>query len=146
MPQRFVCADREQAWLMPPSLRDWLPEDHLAWFVLDAVDEMDLAAFYGDYRADGRGRPAHDPGMMVALVLYAYAVGERSLRGIERRCVEDVAFRVIGGNRRPDHSTIGRFVERHERRLGGLFSPGLVLFARGGVGGAGAGAPGSAKK
>ena len=118
---------------MPPSLRDWLPEDHLAWFVLDAVDEMDLAAFYGDYRADGRGRPAHDPGMMVALVLYAYAVGERSLRGIERRCVEDVAFRVIGGNRRPDHSTIGRFVERHERRLEALFAQVLALCARAGL-------------
>src|SRR5436305_807669 len=101
MPQHFVCADRDQAFLMPPSLREWLPEDHLAWFVLDAVAEMDLAAFYADYRADGHGRPAHDPALMVGLVLYAYAVGERSLRKIERRCIEDVAFRVIAGNATP---------------------------------------------
>src|SRR4051812_22799274 len=94
MAQHFICADREQALLLPPSLREWLPADLLAWFVLDAVEEMDLAAFYGDYRGDGHGRPAHDPAMMVALVLYAYAVGERSPRAIERRCREDVAFRV----------------------------------------------------
>jgi transposase len=133
MAQHFICADREQAFLMPPSLRDWLPEGHLAWFVLDAVGEMDLAAFYGDYRADGHGRPAHDPGLMVALVLYAFAVGERSLRKIERRCVEDVAFRVIAGNLAPDHSTIGRFVERHQQRLEGLFGQVLALCARAGL-------------
>ena len=118
---------------MPPSLRDWLPEDHLAWFVVDVVEEMDLAAFYADYRADGHGRPAHDPGLMVALVLYGYAVGERSLRKIERRCVEDVAFRVIAGNLAPDHSTIGRFVERHQERLEGLFGQVLALCARAGL-------------
>ena len=118
---------------MPPSLREWLPEDHLAWFVLDAVAEMDLAAFYADYRADGHGRPAHDPALMVGLVLYAYAVGERSLRKIERRCIEDVAFRVIAGNLAPDHSTIGRFVERHEQRLEGLFGQVLALCARSGL-------------
>ena len=118
---------------MPPSLREWLPVGHLAWFVIDAVEEMDLAAFYADYRADGHGRPAHDPGMMVALVLYAYAVGERSLRGIERRCSEDVAFRVIAGNLAPDHSTIGRFVERHQDRLEGLFAQVLALCARAGL-------------
>jgi transposase len=133
MTQHFICADREQVFLMPPCLRDWLPADHLAWFVLDAVEEMQLAAFYGDYRADGHGRPAHDPGLMVALVLYAYAVGERSLRKIERRCVEDVAFRVIAGNLAPDHSTIGRFVERHQDRLEALFGQVLALCARAGL-------------
>ena len=133
MGQHFICGDREQAFLMPPSLRDWLPEGHLAWFVLDAVEEMQLAAFYADYRADGHGRPAHDPALMVGLILYAYAVGERSLRGIERRCVEDVAFRVIAGNRAPDHSTIGRFVERHQDRLEGLFAQVLGLCARSGL-------------
>jgi transposase len=133
MAQHFICADRGQVFLMPPSLRDWLPEDHLAWFVLDAVEEMDLAAFYADYRADGHGRPAHDPAVMVALVLYAYAVGERSLRGIERRCVEDIAFRVIAGNLVPDHSTIGRFLGRHQERLEGLFAQVLALCARAGL-------------
>ena len=88
---------------MPPSLRERLPEDHLAWFVLDAVEEIDLSAFYGVYREDGWGRASFEPAMMVALLLYAYAVGERSSRGIERRCREDVAFRVIAANRIPDH-------------------------------------------
>src|SRR6478752_1314343 len=88
MAQNFLSCDREQELLLPPSLREWLPEDHLAWFVLDAVDAMDLAVFYAAYRADGHGRAAHDPAMMVALLLYAYAVGERSSRAVERRCLE----------------------------------------------------------
>ena len=86
MPQNFLACDREQELLLPPSLREWLPENHLAWFVIDAVGEFDLAAFYGAYRADGWGRAAHDPAMMVALLLYAYAIGERSSRRIERHC------------------------------------------------------------
>ena len=88
---------------MPPNLRDWLPEDHLAWFVLATVEEMDLSAFYGAYRGDGHGRAAHDPGMMLSLLLYAYCKGQRSSRVIERECVEDVAYRVIAANQRPDH-------------------------------------------
>jgi transposase len=71
MAPNFIGCGREQAFLMPPSLRDWVPEDHLVWTVLGAVEEMELADFYADYRADGRGRPAYDPGMMVALLLYA---------------------------------------------------------------------------
>ena len=77
MAQNFIGCDREQALLLPPSLREWLPEEHLAWFVLDAVDEVDLAAFYAGYRDDGWGRAAHDPAMMVALFVYAYAIGVR---------------------------------------------------------------------
>src|SRR4051794_23654232 len=88
MAPNFIGCDREQEFLLPPSLREWLPEDHLAWFVIDAVAAMDLAAFVAAYRVDGSGRPAHDPAMMVALLLYAYAIGERSSRRIERRCVE----------------------------------------------------------
>ena len=117
MPQNFLACDREQELLLPPSLREWLREDHLAWFVIDAVAEMDLTAFLAAYRADGWGRAAHDPAMMVALLLYAYAVGERSSRGIERRCVEDVGTRVICANQRPDHTTIARFGQRHETAL-----------------------------
>ena len=75
MAQSFIACDREQSFLMPPDVREWLPEDHFAWFVIDAVEAMDLDAFYGAYRADGRGRPAYDPAMMVALMLYAYARG-----------------------------------------------------------------------
>jgi transposase len=81
MPQNFIECDRDQEFLLPPSLREWLSEDHLAWFVADAVEEMDLAAFYAAYREDGWGRAAFEPQMMVALLLYAYAVGERSARG-----------------------------------------------------------------
>jgi transposase len=91
MAKNFIAVDRAQGFLMPPDLREWLPEGHLAWYVLDAVAEMDLSAFYVGYREDGRGRPAYEPAMMVALVLYAYAKGQRSSRGIERECWEDVA-------------------------------------------------------
>ena len=79
MGQNFIACDREQELLLPPSLREWLSEDHLAWFVIDAVGELDLGAFYAAYRADGHGRAAHDPAMMVALLLYSYALGERSV-------------------------------------------------------------------
>ena len=129
MAQNFIACDREQELLLPPSLRDWLPAEHLAWFVLDAVGEMDLSAFYGAYRQDGWGRAAHEPSMMIALLLYAYAVGERSSRGIERRCHEDIAFRVITANLAPDHATLARFRVRHESALGGLFGEVLKLCA-----------------
>jgi transposase len=118
---------------MPPSLTDWLSADHFVWFVLEAVDEMDLAPFYAAYRADGHGRAAHDPEMMVALLLYAYARGERSSRRIERACVEDVAYRVIAANRKPDHATIARFRRRHEAALAGLFVEVLGMCARAGL-------------
>lgn len=123
--------------LMPPSLQDWLPQDHLAWFVLAAVEEMDLAAFYGAYRGDGVGRPAHDPGVMVALLLYAYSRGQRSSRRIERACVEDVAHRVICVNEAPDHTTIARFRQRHEDAIAGLFGDVLRLCADAGLAGVG---------
>jgi transposase len=122
MALNFIECDREQAFLMPPSLRDWVREDHLVWTILEAVEEMDLSDFYAGYRADGHGRPAYDPRMMVALLLYAYARGNRSSRGIERECQEDVAYRVICANRVPDHSTIAEFPVRHEAALAELFS------------------------
>src|ERR1039458_10036781 len=122
MPQNFKPYDRDQELLLPPSLRDWLPEDHFAWFLLDSVRELELSAFYDSYRADGLGRAAYDPSMMVALVLYAYATNERSARGIERHCRDDVAYRVITANVVPDHATIARFLVRHERPLADLFA------------------------
>jgi transposase len=112
---------------MPPSLLDWVPEDHLVWTILGSVEEMELGAFYAGYRADGHGRPAYDPKMMVALLLYAYAKGNRSSRGIERACSEDVAYRVICANHIPDHSTIAEFRVRHERALADLFGEVLGL-------------------
>jgi transposase len=121
MAQDFLLCDREQELLLPPSLRDWLGEGHVVWFVLDAVETLNLDEFCGAYRADGHGRAAHDPAMMVALLLYSYAVGERSSRAIERRCREDVPTRVICANRVPDHTTIARFCARHEVALSRTF-------------------------
>jgi transposase len=129
MAQTFVACDREQELLLPPSLREWLPEGHLAWFVIDAVAQLDLGAFYAAYRIDGHGRPAHDPAMMVALLLYGYAIGERSSRRLERRCVT----RVICANQAPDHTTIARFRQRHESALAGLFGEVLALCADAGL-------------
>jgi transposase len=133
MAQNFLLCDREQELLLSPSLRDWLGEDHVVWFVLDAVETMDLDEFYAAYRADGHGRAAHDPVMMVALLLYSYAVGERSSRAIERRCREDVPTRVICANRVPDHTTIARFRARHEQALARMFTQILGLCARAGL-------------
>src|SRR5918998_4560372 len=133
MAQNFLACDRDQELLLPPSLRDWLPEGHLAWFVIDAVAQLNLSAFYGAYRSDGHGRAAHDPAMMVALLLYGYALGERSSRRLERRCVEDVATRVICANQAPDHATIARFRQRHETALAELFGEVLALCADAGL-------------
>ena len=133
MAPNFIECDREQGFLMPPSLRDWVPEDHLVWTILEAVEEMDLCDFYADYRPDGHGRPAYDPSMMVALLLYAYAKGNRSSRGIERECQEDVAYRVICANHVPDHSTIAEFRRRHETALAELFTSVLSLCRKAGL-------------
>jgi transposase len=133
MGQSFIACDREQSFVMPPDVREWLPENHLAWFVLAAVEEMELEACYAAYRRDGRSRPAYEPAMMVALLLYAYARGVRSSRVIERACVEDVAFRVVAAQQRPDHATIARFIERHEPAVAGLFGEVLRLCARSGL-------------
>jgi len=118
---------------MPPSIADWLPEGHLARFVVALVERLDLSAFYGAYRADGSGRAAHDPAMMVALLLFCYAVGVRSSRVIERRCVEDVACRFVAANRAPDHVTINRFRARFADALSGLFGELLALCAQAGM-------------
>jgi len=133
MGQNFLSCDRGQAMLLPACVAEWLPEGHLARFVVELVERLDLAAFYAVYRADGSGRPAHDPAMMVALVLYNYAVGVRSSRAIERRCVEDVACRFVAANRAPDHVTINRFRARHRDALSALFGDVLALCARAGM-------------
>ena len=133
MPQNFLCPQRDQPMLMPLDMRDWLPEDDLVFVVLDAVATLDLGGFRRRYRADGHGRAAFDPEMMVALLLYGYCQGERSSRVIEKRCVRDVGYRVIAGGLYPDHATIARFRSRHEEALGGLFSQVLRLLAAEGM-------------
>lgn len=135
----FRPLDRDQVHLLPPSLREWLPEGDLAWFVLDAVAQIDLEPFYAKYRRDGWGNAAYEPSMMVALLLYAYCLGVRSSRQIERlpcaRMVyeRDIAFQVIAANQAPDHSTVARFRQANEEELAGLFTQALRLCAEAGM-------------
>ena len=133
MGYNFVTAERGQVFLMPPDVREWLPVDDLAWTVLDAVAQMDLSAFWSRYRADGHGRPAYDPALMVGVLLWAYCDGVHSSRQIERRCQRDVAYRVVAGNQCPDHATIARFRSGHREALGGLFVQVLRLCAEAGM-------------
>jgi transposase len=133
VPQNFLFPQRDQPLLLPVDMREWLPEDDLVYVVLDAVATLDLGEFRRRYRADGHGRAAFDPEMMVALLLYGYCQGERSSRVIEKRCVRDVAYRVIAGGLHPDHATISRFRARHEKALVGLFSQVLRLLAAEGM-------------
>lgn len=133
MAQNLITCDRDQQLLLPPDMREWLPDDHLAWFVLEAVEDLDLATFYAVYRDDGQGAKAHDPEMMVALLLYSYAVRETSTRAIERRTIEETPFRVIAANQQPDHTTINRFRARHADALAALFTQILALCERAGL-------------
>ena len=133
MPINLREADRDQLFLLPPSVADWLPENHLAFFVLDVVSELDLAAFYAEYREDGRGGAAYDPALVLAVLVYAYCVGERSSRRIERRLVEDVAFRVVGANQLLDHATLARFRRRHAEAIAEMFGQVLGLCVQEGL-------------
>jgi transposase len=133
MALNFVSCDREQLLLMPPSLTEWLPENHLVWTILGAVEVMDLSRFEEAYRLGAAGRPAYDPAMLVALLLYGYARGNRSSRGIERACWEDVAYKVITSMRTPDHSTIAEFRRRHESDIEELFDDVLGLCREAGL-------------
>ena len=120
----------DQAYLLPPSPRDWLPEGHLAYFILDLVAELDLRPIFDHYERELRGYPPHHPQMMVALLLYAYAVGVPSSRKIERRTHEDIAFRVIAGGTHPDHTRISEFRRIHLESLERLFVQVLQLCAK----------------
>jgi len=133
MAYNFLACDRDQAFLLPPDLRQWLPADHLAWFILDVVDQLDLGPFLAAYRADGHGHPAYDPKTLLGVLLYAYAIGVRSSRQIQRRCTEDLAFRVLAGNQVPDHVTIARFRVRHQQALAGVLVQSLRLCAAAGM-------------
>ena len=122
-----------QAFLLPPSPLDWLPEDHLAHFILETVSQLDLRAITAHYERERRGFPPHDPRMMVALLLYAYCVGVPSSRKIEQRTHEDIAFRVIAANTHPDHCCISEFRRIHLDALGALFVQVLRLCERMGL-------------
>ena len=125
--------DDDQMFLMPPDPREWLPPGHLAWAVRRAVRELDLAPFVARYRADGQGRTAYHPAMMVALIVYCYCKGIRSSRAIELATFDDVGARVICGGLHPDHATNARFVTRHREPLKGLLVQSLVACAKQGL-------------
>ena len=113
MPTRFRRYDPEQPLLLPPDLREWLPDNHLAHHIRDIVERLDLSAFYAPYAGDGRRNMPYDPGMMVQVLLYAYATGVVSSRKIARRLHEDVAFRYLAAGNFPSHRTICEFRHRH---------------------------------
>jgi len=123
----------EQALLLPPSLEDWLPEGHLARFVSEVADELDLAAVYAAYEEDGRGQSAYHPRMMVKLLIYGYATGKLASRKLERACQEQIPYRYLSGNQQPDHDTIATFRRRHLAALGELFVEVLRLCQKAGL-------------
>ena len=129
----YVVVDRDQQFLLPPSLKDWLAEDHLVWFVLDVVARVDTSGLHARHPNVGVGRRAYDPDMLLALLVYAYCTGQRSSRQIERLCEVDVAYRVICANLRPDHTTIARFRQDHQAEAVQLFTDVLMLCAQCGL-------------
>jgi transposase len=129
----YVGGDRDQLFLLPTSMREWLSEGHLAWFVIDVVARLDTSGFDARHSNDGPGRPAYDPDMMLALLFYAYVMGVRSSRRIEQLCRTDAAYRVICGNAFPDHSTVARFLVDHEQAIEELFVGVLRLCAAAGL-------------
>jgi len=117
----------EQDLLLPPSLREWLPEDHLAFFVSDLIDQLDLSAITTVYEAEERGYPPYHPVMLTKVLVYAYCVGVFSSRKIQRRLAEDVAFRVLAAGNAPDFRTIADFRKTHLAALRGFFEQVLHL-------------------
>jgi len=133
MSKTYRAYNPDQQFLMPPSLRDWLPEDHLAYFVSDTIDEMDLSEIEAVYENSLRGNPPYHPGMMVKLLFYSYCTGVVSSRKVAIRLVEDVAFRVLAAGNRPDFRTISDFRKLHLPALKGLFTQVLVLCEKAGM-------------
>ncbi len=127
MAKRFRTYVPEQDLLLPPSLRDWLPEDHLAYFVSELVDQLDLSAITTVYEDEERGYPPYHPVMLTKVLVYAYCVGVFSSRKIQRRLTEDVAFRVLAAGNEPDFRTIADFRKRHLAALKGFFEQVLRL-------------------
>ena len=122
---RPYCPD--QMFLLPPSLRDWLPEDHLVYFVSDVVDQLDLSKIESVYEKDDRGQPPYHPRMMTKILVYAYCIGVFSSRKIQKRLIEDVAFRVLAAGNQPDFRTISDFRKIHLDAIQGLFEQVLKL-------------------
>jgi len=133
MAYNYTTCNREQQYLLAPSMKDWLGEGHFAWFLLDAMERMDLSAFHAAHRRDGKGQKAHHPEIMLAVMLYGYCHGERKSRQLERLCRENVAYRVLPADTAPDHCALARFRQRHEAALKTVFLEVLRLCAEAGV-------------
>ena len=134
MAKRFIECSLDQPYLLPPSLQDWLPASHLARFVADVAEHLDLDHIYSAYeRKDGRGLAAYHPLMMTRVLLYAYAIGVRSSRAIEKATHDDIAFRYLSGDQHPDHDTIANFRQQHLDALAALFAQALQLCRRAGL-------------
>lgn len=124
---------RDQVFLLPPDMREWLPDDHLVWLVLEIVAQLDRSALHARHPNTGPGRAAYDPDMLLALLIYAYCQGVRSSRQIQQRCVTDVAFRVLCAQDVPDHTTIARFRVEHQEVFAQLFTQVLQVAAMAGL-------------
>lgn len=132
-PNRFLNYEPGQLLLLPPDLRDWLEEGHLAYFILDVVETLDLSEIYASYDGSRGGRPGFDPRLLVGLLVYGYCVGVRSSRKIEKATYESVPFRVLAANQHPDHATVAEFRRRHLEALSGLFVQVLRLCEKAGL-------------
>jgi transposase len=130
----FHPVDREQKFLLPVDMGDWLSRDHFVYFLIELAGLLDLSGFLKEYRSDGKGGAAYHPRMMLTLLLYAYCDGERSTRRIEERCRTDIAYRIATGGHMPDHTTIARFRDRHEEAIADAFVPILGVCLRAGMG------------
>ena len=117
----------DQPLLFQQDARDWLPKDHLVYFLGDVVDDLNIAAITSVYEREGRGYPPYHPRLMVKILLYAYSLGLRSSRKIQRALHEDVAFRILAANNFPDFRTISDFRKKHRKSLAGLFGQVLTL-------------------
>jgi transposase len=134
MAKGFLPYSLEQHLLLPPDMRAWLSDGHLALFISDVADQLDLSAIFAAYaKADDRGRAGYHPTMMVKLLVYGYAIGVTSSRKLEKRTTEDVAFRVLSGDQQPDHDSIASFRKRHLSKLGGLFLQVLLMCQKSGL-------------
>jgi transposase len=132
--KRFRHYDMDQLMLLPPDLREWLPPEHLAFYVSDLVEQLDLDAIMRVYEeGDMRGRPPYHPRMMVKLMVYGYCIGKRSSRKLEQATYDDVAIRVLTCNQHPDHDSIADFRKRHLKEVGRLFVQVLQMCRRSGL-------------
>src|ERR1700722_4551574 len=134
MAKGYRRVDRDQPFLFPPDMREWLPAGHAVWLVIEAVRRLDTSAFHARRRTGGAGAAGYDPDMMLTLLVWAYASGVTSSRRIERLCQQDVAFRVICAGHLPDHVTVARFRQQFAVTAASLFAQVLLLCAQLGMG------------